>query len=247
MSTELSREKRNNYWSNIAKEYHQHWSANKELELYVSLEAEMLQKLSGAAPGQHVLDLCCGGGRNTLAMAQTGAMMVGLDAAPGMLEQARTNAAECGASNVSFVHGDALELPFEDQTFNAVVGTRFMYMMSRHDKLRLLQEIHRVLKPQGKVVLQFNCGFWGLKHELINLFRGRKFRVRDRYLWPGQASGLFAAEGFKVKKVVGIKLPRLALLSKLIGQRSARSMNRVMTVPGFKFMTAYLLVQAQKI
>lgn len=236
-------QRRNQHWSIVAQEYGRKWdNAPEEPRLYKEIEAQLLREFSQAGPEKEILDLCCGTGRNTLALAGTGARLWGLDGAEGMLGQARQRAVELGLENVTFVCGDARALPFQDHRFDAVVGTRFMYMMNAEEKRAIIRECARVVKPGGKVVLHFNVGFWGLKQELLNLVRGRGFRLGDRYFWPGDARKLF--EGFQVEAVVGIKLFRLGLMSRVLGRAVALRMNRLLRWPGLRYLSAYLLVVA---
>jgi SAM-dependent methyltransferase len=132
-----------------------------------------------------------------------------------------------------------------DNTFDAVVGTRFMYMMTIEEKKQIISEVRRVLKPGGVVVLHFNNGFWGLKKELFNLLHGKKVKISQRYLWPGQVKSLF--KNMCVERIVGIKLFKLNLISKLLGKRFAFFLNRFVHLPYIGFLSSsYLLVKAIK-
>jgi len=234
---------RNTFWSKQAKGYRQAWATSRpEADLYKELEAALLIEATGAKPGKKILDLCCGTGRNTVALAHTGAQMWGIDGAEGMLEQARQHAIDQDIDNATFQQGDSRSLPFSDNTFDGVTGTRFMYMMSPDEKQQIIQEVHRVLKPGGRAAIHFNCGLWGIKQELLNLGKGRQFRLRSRYLWPGQTAGLF--EGFQVDGLIGVKIPRLALLSRLTGRKAALVVNRLLRFFPFRHLSAYAIVIA---
>lgn len=245
LSTDKRQQNRNDHWSDSAQDYNEMWrAADPEAQLYKELEADLLIEFTQAAVGRELLDMCSGTGRNTLALAATGAHVVGLDGAPGMVEQAQKNAEENGAANVEFITGDSRDLPFEDNRFDAVVGTRFMYMMDAEEKRRIVSEACRVVRPGGIIVLHFNVGFWGLKHELVNLFHGRRPRLNNRYLWPGQAKRLF--EGLQIEHMAGIKFPRLAMLGRVIGRKLTIKLNRATRRPGFRFLCGYMLVAARK-
>jgi len=236
---------RNRYWSSVASDYRSHWSTtHADGKLYARIEAAMLSEFIGASEGRRVLDLCCGTGRNSVAIAMSGASVVGIDGAEGMVEQARNVARERDLENVEFLVGDSRQLPFANDEFDAVVGTRFMYMMDQEEKRRIIQEAARVVRPGGAVVLHFNGFLFGLRHEFGNLVRGRMCRMRDRYLWPGTVGRMF--QGLRVERVVGVKLPNLAILERAIGSKTALQVNRLARVPFIRFLCQYILVVARK-
>lgn len=92
------------------------------------------------APGMQILDVGCGLGYIAAAAAARGAVPVGLDAAPGMIAEARRRHPQ-----IEFEEGDAEGLPFEDGTFDAVVGGCVLNHLPRPD--RALAEFVRVLRP----------------------------------------------------------------------------------------------------
>ena len=104
------------------------------------------------ADGQRVLDLGCGTG--TLAiMAKrewAGAALVGLDADPEMLAQAREKAASEGVE-VRLDEGFADRLPYEDASFDRVLSSLFFHHLTGEVKRSTLVEVVRVLKPGGEL------------------------------------------------------------------------------------------------
>ena len=73
-------------------------------------------------PGMRVLDLAAGTGNVAVRAAQRGADVTALDLTPELFERGRERAAQAGVE-VTFVEGDAEDLPFEDGTFDAVLST----------------------------------------------------------------------------------------------------------------------------
>jgi len=107
--------------------------------------------LDGAPANTRVLDLCCGTGDMTFeARRQGAALAVGVDFAQAMLDvaQQRRDAADAG---VTFVHGDALRLPFADRSFDAV--TIGYGLRNVADIEQCLREMLRVLRPGGRLVI----------------------------------------------------------------------------------------------
>ena len=102
------------------------------------------------------LDVGCGSGALTIACAKRnpGARMVGCDAwgaeyASFSRELCERNAAAEGAENVKFCVGNAKNLPFADETFDAVTSNYVYHNVMGADKQKLLLETLRVLKKGG--------------------------------------------------------------------------------------------------
>lgn len=96
------------------------------------------------APGDRVLDACCGTGDLALAALRAGGRVTGLDFSPAMLQRA---AAKSGA--VDWVQGDVLALPFPDGSFEAV--TVGFGVRNLDDLERGLLELRRVLVGGGRL------------------------------------------------------------------------------------------------
>jgi demethylmenaquinone methyltransferase/2-methoxy-6-polyprenyl-1,4-benzoquinol methylase len=106
-----------------------------------------------AAADARALDLCCGTGDLTLALARVGrARVVGVDFVAGMLHRAKRKAA--ASRQIAFVEGDALQLPFAEATFDAVTAAFGFRNLASYE--HGLEEIRRILKPGGEAaILEF--------------------------------------------------------------------------------------------
>ena len=113
--------------------------------------ARMLVERVALCPGQRVLDVACGTGALTRQVAPVlgpAGSIVGVDLNSGMLEVAREHTPTDGAP-VEWRQGDAASLPCPDGDFDVVLCQQGLQFFP--DKLRALQEMHRVLKPAGIV------------------------------------------------------------------------------------------------
>jgi arsenite methyltransferase len=102
--------------------------------------------------GEVVLDLGSGAGTDSLVAAQmvgSQGHVTGIDMTLEMLAKARAAAREMGATNVEFVEGEAETLPFEDERFDVVISNGVIDLVP--DKDAVFSEIHRVLRPGGRI------------------------------------------------------------------------------------------------
>jgi demethylmenaquinone methyltransferase / 2-methoxy-6-polyprenyl-1,4-benzoquinol methylase len=115
-------------------------------------------RLTGIQPGERALDLCCGTGDLTLALAKKGANVSGLDFSEPMLEVAREKSARFNptgnlkfpSAQVQFIQGDAQQILFPDHTFDVLtIGYGLRNLADLDAGLR---DMLRVTKPDGRFV-----------------------------------------------------------------------------------------------
>jgi ubiquinone/menaquinone biosynthesis C-methylase UbiE len=147
---------------------------------------------AGVAPGQRVLDVACGTGALTVAVAERvlpGGAALGLDANPQMLAVARRKRVA-----IEWHEGRAESLPFDDASFDAVVSQ--FGLMFFDDRIAGLREMWRVLRPGGRLAvavcdaIENSPGYASLAALLDRLF-GK--RVGDSFRAPfvlGDANAL---------------------------------------------------------
>lgn len=121
-------------------------------------------KKMGVKPGDSAIDVCCGTGDWTIALAkasQTG-QVVGLDFSVNMLKVAQQKIHEQGLEGqIELIEGDAMRLPFPDHSFDhATIG---FALRNVPDLVQVLKEMKRVVKPGGQVVsLELSKPTWPL-------------------------------------------------------------------------------------
>ncbi len=117
-------------------------------------------------PWEEILDLCCGQGRHSLELARRGYQNIsGLDRSRYLIKKAKTLALEESLS-VNFREGDARKLPYPPDNFDVVLimGNSFGYFESPTEDLTVLKEVLRVLKPDGRILIDLADGEYIKNH-----------------------------------------------------------------------------------
>jgi SAM-dependent methyltransferase len=117
-----------------------------------------LIKLSGFTPDMHIIDVGCGVGGSARRLShETGCRVTGIDLSDEYIDAAeRLTQLLAMQERVQFHAASALELPFEDNTFDGAWSIQMG--MNIEDKLSWLREIYRVIKPCGRAVMYEVCG-----------------------------------------------------------------------------------------
>jgi SAM-dependent methyltransferase len=119
---------------------------------YTQREIAFLERNSLLTPGHRILDLACGGGRHSIAMAKRGAVVTGIDLGPAAIDAARRRTKRAGV-HVEWLHGDLRHLPFEN-VFHLVTFIFGCFTeMPRRDAEAVLKGISRSLRPGGTLLL----------------------------------------------------------------------------------------------
>jgi SAM-dependent methyltransferase len=184
--------------------------------------------IAGSVLGKNVLDMGCGSGRYSIALARAGAKkVVGVDFQAKAFLHARKWCKEQGQP-VQFVAGDILELPIKDRFFDFIFCNGVLHHTRSIQKG--LEELSRVLKPSGKAFLYIYAAggiFWRTREVLRGIFKkipitytkmvlhamgmpSNRFIFCDTWYVPvetyttlEQIIGLFEEKRFLYKKVIG--------------------------------------------
>jgi len=136
-------------------------------------------------PGERVLDLGCGAGQLTSKIAERAAQVIGMDASPEMIAQARAN-----FPSIEFRVADATKFELE-QPVNAVFSNAVLHWI--HDQRSTLKCVWRALQPGGRFVAEF--GGKGNTHSITEA------AGVNPWFYPtlGEYAGLLEEQGFEVR------------------------------------------------
>lgn len=131
-----------------------------------SFEIDMFSDILKLSQESVILDLACGQGRHSLEFARRGfSQIYGIDRSHYLIRKAKQSNSNENL-NVNFKEGDARKLPFQADTFEVILmlGNSFGYFENVNDDLKILNEIFRVLKPNGKFLIDVADGDYLKNH-----------------------------------------------------------------------------------
>lgn len=143
--------------------------------------------ISRDVAGMRILEYGCGTGTSAFDLARCGANVVGIDISPVRIDQARQRSSIEGLSDrLDFQVGDAEHLPFDDESFDRIVGGAILHHL---DLGLAYPEIARVLNPGGFAAFVEPLGH----NPAINWYRSRTPSMRTADEHPLLTSDIDAA------------------------------------------------------
>jgi len=150
--------------------------------------------LANVAPGGRVLDVACGTGVLSKALAEAGAHVVGVDASEGYLQGARRRRSH---PNIEYELGDIRRMRFEENVFDAALSTLALDVIPEIEEV--VAEMKRVTRPGGVVASAVHQFFGGMPAWDLVIHTGavletdfvklRTMRAGRHLFWPdGQAA-----------------------------------------------------------
>jgi ubiquinone/menaquinone biosynthesis C-methylase UbiE len=169
-------------------------------ESHTGFEAEMTEGFLDALPdGSRVLDAGCGGGRPVLARLDCAHETVGLDISTSQLRLARERVPAAG-----FAQGDLANLPFADDSFDALCSFYAVIHVPKEEHERVLSEFHRVLRPGGDLLVSMGAieGWEGRNDDWLDTDAAMEWS----YYGPDKSREIVESAGFEV---VNERLPEV--------------------------------------
>jgi len=150
-------------WDAVFNEFYLRAYASEERDEQAEGQALAAARLAGCPDGGDVLDVPCGFGRHSLPLARAGYRVTGVDRSQVLLDEAARRAA--GERGPELARADYRDLPLPDARFDAALNlfTSLGYLGDEEDT-RVLAEIRRVLRPQGRLVIEIAHRDWLARH-----------------------------------------------------------------------------------
>jgi SAM-dependent methyltransferase len=159
------------------------------------LDRELLSRVVNAVKGRgDVCDLGCGPGHVARYLRDAGISVFGLDLSAGMLDQARRL-----NPDIPFREGNMLALDFADATLAGIVAFYSIVNIPRESVSLAFQEMERVLKPSGQLLLAFHMGE-GVTGE--NELWGHKITINFFFFEPLEIQRYLETAGFAVEEII---------------------------------------------
>lgn len=179
-----------NQYDQFAEIYDRRWSSYVSNTL--SFLIDHLQRSQQISGNEHILDIACGTGEleKRLLNVHSDLKIIGVDISEKMLDMARLK-----LPNLEFVKASAIALPFADHKFDMVVTVSAFHYFDQ--PLDTLEEIRRILKPQGKVIIMDWCRDYWLCHALDLFLKMFDPAHKDCYSQK-ELHALLTASGFDV-------------------------------------------------
>jgi SAM-dependent methyltransferase len=170
-------------WDTVFNEFYLRAYATDERDEQAEGQALSAARLSGCPEGGDLLDVPCGFGRHSLPLGRAGYRVTGVDRSQVLLDEAARRAA--GDRGPRLVRADYRELPLPDASVDAALNlfTSLGFLGDEEDT-RVLAEIRRVLRPEGRMVIETMHRDWLVRHFQEN----RWMRVGEGRLMLEQVS-----------------------------------------------------------
>lgn len=193
-------ERKEEYWSRFADTFDE----DQKYIVGEAIQQAVIRRLSEERDLGEVVELGCGRGYFTKAIARNATQVLATDLSDEMVEAARTQLREF--QNIAVQKADCEDTAFPSERFDTVVMVNVVHFIENPD--RSLQESYRILKAGGVLLLADYTGYGMKWFEIIKMGMrflkkwGRPPRYAQKgFLLPDELSSLVESAGFKVEEV----------------------------------------------
>jgi radical SAM superfamily enzyme YgiQ (UPF0313 family)/ubiquinone/menaquinone biosynthesis C-methylase UbiE len=224
------------YYSQISYKYDESRFGHKSGRVFDEMEKRLINKMLGDNLRGRLLDVATGTARIALNLSRDGLKIVGIDQAIEMLKKAEDKKKGISLSGrLDFVTGAARLLPFKNESFDAVVSIRFLTGVPPEALCFYVNEMKRVLKPGGILLLEFS--------NRLDLREFIKIKNRRRFPWPWQIEMAFKGLEIVDRKAFWFAgQRRVAAYSK----RLSFLLGKLGRIPPFYYLASQIIIKAKK-
>ncbi len=184
------------------------WVVGKLMKVANSQPTQWAIDALDVQPGNHVLDLGCGAGQAIALMSPMcgDGQVHGLDQSRVMVAEARrTNRNNVKRGKALISQGAFDHLPYQDNSFDRILASNVMYFW--HDPEAVLREVHRVLRPSGKISIYITTAETMSSWKIVEAGAHRLFTLDE-------VNSLLANSGFALSR---IQIDRVSLTGGVSG------------------------------
>jgi SAM-dependent methyltransferase len=237
------------FYTNESNIYHNTRYGGLYGKLFEKLHHEWLTEiLEHISNKQSVLEVACGTGHTSALISNLGINFIACDLTPAMIEKAKKRV-ESLPIKPKFMEADATNLPFDSNSFDVVISTRFLHLFNYDKQEEVLSEMIRVLKPGGSLIVDFdnwiNRWLMALPYLIYNLIRYKRIAPFSIYNKIGETTNMIERLGVKVNSSTGIggtHLVGVAAFSFAI----ALKIGRIQRIKHCRFLSEQFVVHGYK-
>lgn len=196
-------------YDRIADSYDRERYVSKSSRFIEQAEIRVITEWLHDEKGSSLLDVPCGTGRLTIVLAHLFDRVIAGDISAGMIGFLNDKIRSEGIDNVALLRVNSRRLPFPENAFDIVLCVNFFHLIQNNEKHVFAGEFRRVLKPQGRLILENVSPVYGQLHRLV------RRRVSFSEL-PGKGRTIF--RGFLKRRETGIGFPLFGRLAAIFGE-----------------------------
>lgn len=208
------------------------------------IEIKIINKWIGEEKGCLLLDIPCGTGRLTTALAGLCQRLIAGDVSAGMIDVAKNKMRSGRVKNVTLLRVNSRRLPFLENTFDVVLCVNLFHLLNNNDKPVFMDEFKRILKPRGKLILENVSPVYGQ----LDRLRRRRISLREiraKLVLPGMERRLYG--GFRKRRELGFGFPLFSRLASVFGESAMMKITLALgTRPVVKLLGYTIITELEK-
>lgn len=164
------------FWDSFAKKYDKFINKNASKTYGIIFDNLAID----TSKSENLLEIATGTGIIALRLSNQVSKITAIDISPEMIKIAKEKSLQKSISNIDFRIGDSCNLEFQDKTFDTIIASNVLHLLFEPNLA--LQEMKRVLKDNGRIIIPTYCHGANLKSHIISRLMGLAgFKARTRW------------------------------------------------------------------